>query len=159
MLRLASICCAVLLIACAKSQDQSRSSADSTAQVAPAPAPAVLSLADVAGTWDVRVTPENSDSAVVGYTLTARADTSGWTMKVANRPDLIPAHVTAVQGDSIVIRMGPYKSAVRAGVLVITDDVMRLQNGKLVGRKAAHYNTGGPDSVRAFRIEGSHSAH
>jgi hypothetical protein len=154
------ICCVVFLIACAKSQDRSKSSADSTAQAAaaqvtPAPSSTALSLADVAGTWNVRVTPENSDRAVVGYTLTAKPDTTGWAMKVANRSDVIPAHVTAVQGDSILIRMGPYKSAVRAGVLVVTDDVMRLQNGKLVGRKVAHYNTGGPDSVRAFRLEGS----
>jgi hypothetical protein len=157
MRRLAWMCCAVLLIGCTKSQDNTKTAADSAAAApAPAPAaPAALSLTDVAGTWNVKSMPENKDSVVVTYVLTAKPDTSGWTIQFANRKDLVPVHVVGVQGDSVVVHAGPYKSALRAGITVEIDGVSRLENGKLVGRTVAHYKTTGPDTVRVFRTEGT----
>ena len=39
-----------------------------------------VSLADVAGKWTVRATPESGDTTTTTYVLTATADTSGWTV-------------------------------------------------------------------------------
>ena len=144
--------CTAILVGCAKSEDQPARDTTAAAPATPAP-PATLSLADVAGTWNVRATTEAGDS-VVGYQLTATADTAGWTFLFPGRKP-IPMRVVLVDGDSIVTEAGPFESALRKGVQVRTRNVTRLQDGKLVGTTEARYVTTGPDSLLHLRSEGS----
>jgi hypothetical protein len=148
MPRFALCCCAAVLAGCAKPED--RPARDTTAVASATPAP--LSLGDVAGKWNVRATGAAGDS-VVGYQLTATADTSGWTITFPNRKP-IPVRVVAVDGDSVVTEAGPYESALRKGVQVRTRNVNRLQDGTLVGTTEARYATTGADSVLRLRSEG-----
>jgi hypothetical protein len=148
-------CCAAALIGCRKSENRAAAdtaAATETAAAAPA-APAGISLADVAGKWNMRTTNEAGDSTLVTYVLNATADPAGWTINFKNRPP-VPVRVT-VSGDSIITDAGPYESVLRKGVQVTTHGVSRLQGGKLVGITVAHYATSGPDSVRRVRTEGT----
>ncbi|NOT07600.1 MAG: hypothetical protein HOP28_05255 [Gemmatimonadales bacterium] len=120
---------------------------------APAPpAPAPINLADVSGEWTVRAMAEGTDSTLVTYTLTATADTTGWTITLPNRPPM-PMQIAA-SGDSVVGTVAPYESVLRKGVTVSTHSVLRLLDGKLVGTTVARYSTTGADSVANLRTEG-----
>jgi hypothetical protein len=154
MRRFACVCCAVLVLAnCAGSDEQPEVAADSL-PLTPAPAATAISLADVAGKWNIEVMPENSDSVVLRYVLNASADTAAWSSQFPDRPDPVKVHVVAVAGDSIVTHAGPYPSALRKGVTVTTDGVFRLEGGTMVGRNVAHYS-GGPDTVLVLRSRGT----
>lgn len=117
-------------------------------------APAPIALADVAGKWAVRVTPEGGDSAVLNFEMIATGDTSGWMFNFPKRKP-VPVRVLAVDGDSIVTQAGPFESMLRKGVQVTSTTVNRLQDGKLVGMTTARYATKGPDSVAQLRFEGT----
>jgi hypothetical protein len=151
MRRFALVCCAAVLAGCAESGDQPATEMDTTAMGAMS---ATISLADVAGTWNVRVMPENSDSTLTTYQLMATATTDGWMNHFPNR-EPIPVRVVAVEGDSIVTESGPYESVLRPGVMVWVRTVTRLQNGMLVGTAVAHYTTTAADSVVTVRTEGT----
>ena len=116
-------------------------------------APATISLADVAGTWNVRSTVEGNESTVVTYDMVATADSSGWSIKFPKRDEQIPVRIIAVEGDSIVSESGPFESVLRKGVQVNTRVVSRLQDGKLVGTTVARYKVTGPDTVARLRWE------
>lgn len=135
---------ALLLVGCGTSADKP---ADTAVGEAPAmeEAPATVSLADVAGTWNVRSKVEGSDRELT-YDMVATADRSGWSIKFPDR-DPIPVRVVAVEGDSIVTEAGPFESALRKGVQVSSRVVARLEGGKLVGRTTARYDVTGPDTV------------
>ena len=122
---------------------------------APAPAPAGLSMADVAGDWTVEVMPENADTTVLTFQLTATAD-GNWMMMFPGRTDHITMQATA-SGDSIISQAGPYPSALRDGVNVTTTGVMRLENGMLVGRTTARYQGATADSVVVLRTRATRS--
>ena len=143
---------ALVLVGCGKPADKP---ADATVGEAPAmeEAPAALSLADVAGTWNVKSKVEGSDTEL-SYDIVATADKSGWTLNFPNR-DPIPLRVVAVEGDSVVYQAGPFESALRKGVQVNTDVVARLKDGKLVGTTTAHYDVKGADSVATLTFEGT----
>jgi hypothetical protein len=126
--------------------------APDSAAMAPAP-PAGISLADVAGSWNVRVMPTDRDTVVATYVLSAVDST--WTITFPGR-DPIPMHIVAVDGDSIVTHAGPFQSAVRSGnVMTEANSVVRLQNGMLIGSVVAHYKVTTPDSVATYRTEGT----
>jgi hypothetical protein len=114
-----------------------------------------LALADVAGRWKVRVMPETGDSTLLTYELTATGDTTGWSIKFPDRTEPVPVRVVSVSGDSVMIQSGPYPSALRKGVKVTTNGVLRVQDGKLIGRTIAHYSVKTADSVRVLRMEGT----
>jgi len=86
-----------------------------TAAGAQKPAPAQGS--NVAGTWDGKTMIGPKDSVIATYTLTATADTSGWTLKFPGR-DPYAARVVAMGGDSVVTEVGPYPSILRPDVTV-----------------------------------------
>lgn len=153
--RFAICCCAVVLAACTKAKEEPAMDAMADAPAADAAAaPATMSLADVAGKWNVRTMTESGDSTLVTYEMVASADSSGWTLNFPKRKP-IPVRVVAVDGDSIVTEAGPFESVLRKGVQVTTRTVNRLQDGKLVGATVARYVGGGPDSVRNLRFEGT----
>jgi len=151
MRALSLLCIAAVLAACAGADD---SATDTTA--APAAAtPAPLSLADVAGVWDVKGTNMAGDSTIITYTVNATADSTGWTLTFPGRQP-IPLRVVAVSGDSAVVEAGPFESALRRGVQVRTSSVMRLQDGKLIGHNTSRYvNVRTADSVVTMRSEGT----
>ncbi len=117
-------------------------------------APAPIALADVAGKWAVRVTPESGDTTVLNFEMVATGDTSGWMFNFPKRKP-VPVRVLAVEGDSIVTEAGPFESMLRKGVQVTTRTVNRLQDGKLMGATTARYAASGPDSVVQLRFEGT----
>jgi hypothetical protein len=149
-----SCCITVLLIGCGKPADKPE---DTTVGEAPAmeqESPAGISLADMAGTWNVRGTLEGSDK-VITYDLVATGDQSGWTLTFPGR-EPIPVRVVAVEGDSMVWEAGPFESAIRKGVQVKNSRVVaRLQDGRLVGTTTATYEGQGADSVAHLTLEGT----
>ena len=153
MSRFALFACAALVVACAK-KDNAAASDSSAAAAAAAPAAPTISVADVAGTWSVRVLPETGDSALTTFDLMATADTTSWMMHMPNGTT-VPVRIISVSGDSIVTQTGPYDSILRKGVKVTTDAVQRLQDGKLVGTYVAHYTVTTADSVVRGRLEGT----
>ncbi len=156
MFRLSICCCIASALACAKSADEATMDTAVGEMTMPEPVapPATIALGDVAGKWQFRATPESgSDTSVTQYVLNATGDTSGWTITFPNRPS-VPMRVK-VDGDSIIASAGPYQSVRRKSVQVTTDNVLRLQNGRLVGMTVAHYTTRGPDSVLRLRTEGT----
>jgi hypothetical protein len=128
--------------------------ADTTMTPATPAAAAPISLADVAGRWNVEAKGETSDSVLVRYVMTATADTTGWTITFPDRPP-VPVRIVAVEGDSIRISAGPYQSVLRRGVSVTTAGALRLRDGRLVGLTVATYSGGGPDSLLRVRVEGT----
>jgi hypothetical protein len=114
----------------------------------------MISLADVAGMWDLKVMQEMGDSVLITSTLTATADTTGWSLEFPNMAP-VGLHVMPAMGDSIVVHAGPYSSALRSGVMVTTEMVTRLLDGRIVGTFVARYTTTTPDSVLRGRIEGT----
>jgi hypothetical protein len=118
-----------------------------------APAPAPIALKDVAGTYAVTGKNEAGDTTLVTYDLTATGDTTGWTLTFPKRKP-IAMRVVSVAGDSIVLEAGPYDSQIQKGMKVRTHADYRLQDGKLIGRTVARYDTKGPDSLRIVVSEG-----
>ena len=139
---------AALLVGCAKAENPG---AADTMAATETPA-AAISLASVAGLWDVQTMTETSDSIVTTYILDA-TDSAAWTFKFPNR-DPIPMRAT-VSGDSVMTESGPFESVLRKGVQVRNAGVFRLQDGKMVGMTVARYETTGPDSVLRLRVVGT----
>jgi hypothetical protein len=111
-----------------------------------------ISLADIAGTWNVRYVPESGDTtAVTNSRIEVTPD--GWTLLLADR-DPVEGVVT-VSGDSILVVEGPYESIRRDGTMVATHSVYRLEGDRLVGTVVARYPTGDADSVLVLRSEGT----
>jgi len=159
ILHVAIACSTSLLLAsCAKSDQATKdSAAAATATPAPAAAPRPappLSLADFAGKWQVRAVPESGkDTSTTSYVLTATADTTGWVITFPSGLK-VPIHVM-VSGDSVISKTGTFASQRRKGVKVMTENSLKLQNGKLVGTTIAHYSKAGPDSVLRLHTEGT----
>ena len=143
----------LLVAACAKSEAPPT---DTTAAMAPAPAPAPapLSLADVAGKWQMSNVPmSGADTSPTNFVLTATADTTGWSLEFPSGVK-VPLQVT-VDGDSIITKSGAFASQRRKSTKVTTESTMRLQDGKIVGVTTAHYDTKGADSVLQLRGSGT----
>jgi hypothetical protein len=107
---------------------------------------AAVSLADFAGTWAVRATDELGENVLVEYEMTATDGTEGWTLTFPDR-EPIPAQIVEAAGDSVVIHVGPYASALRENVNVTTVSVARIVEGRMMGYFVATYDTEGPDNV------------
>jgi hypothetical protein len=150
----------VLLVAgCAKSEPAKDTTAAMAADTAApiAAAPAALSLADVAGKWQMRATPESGkDTSATDYVLTATADTTGWTMAFPKSGVTAKLHVS-VAGDSVMLKSDAFPSQRRKGAKVMTETTLRLGDGKLAGPTIAHYANVGADSVTRMRSEGTKS--
>jgi hypothetical protein len=155
-------CGVILLVACAKSEKPADTTSTAVVPAATSTpstsagtvAPAPIALADVAGTWNVRATPQGgTDTTVTQYVLTATGTPDGWKIKYANGL-VVPVKVT-VAGDSIIMDAGPYKSVRRKGVQVTTHGALRKEGDKLVGTTIAHYNVKTADSVLTLHSEGT----
>ena len=144
--------CIAVLIGCAKvDQDAATDSAGGATET---PAAATISLADVAGKWDVTAKPESgTDTTSTKYTLNAMAGTDGWTIVFPNRPQPVAVRVVAVEGDSIVTEAGPFESVRRRGVQVTTRNVLRKDGDRLTGSTRARYQSTGADTVLTLRTD------
>lgn len=113
---------------------------------------ATISIADVAGTWNMRSVPETGDTtAVVEFQIQAAAD--GWTLLLPDRGPIVATGMAS--GDSIVTDAGPYESVRRPGLMNTVHVVYRLEGDRLVGHGVVHYQTSEPDSVLSIHIEGT----
>jgi hypothetical protein len=154
MRRFALLSAGVLFVACAKSETPATDTGMAMAPApAPAPVPAPVSMSSIAGKYKVTGKNEAGDSTLLTYDLDA-TDSTKWTIKFTDRTEPVAQRLVSVSGDSIVLEAGPYKSALRKGVMVTTRTVYHVQDGKLMGRTVAHYNTKGPDTVRVVISEG-----
>ena len=140
---------AVVLAGCSKTD--SPPAADSVTAV-PA-APAAASLASFAGTWDVNVMPDGSDSVVTTHVLNV-TDTAAWRLEFSDRRGAA-VRVTGMNGDTVLAEAGPFESGVRRGMQVRTTNSYWLQDGKIMGRTTARYETTGADTLRMFRSVGT----
>ena len=138
----------LLIVECASEPAEEATEELPADTVAAAP---TISLADVAGTWDLRAVPVSGDTTATVSQAIVTAD--GWTMMLPDR-DPIEGIVTT-SGDSIMVDAGPFESVRRDGVMVTTHAVYRLEGDRLVGMTYAHYETSGADSVLALAIEGT----
>lgn len=141
------ILAAVVAAACARGEEEIV--ADSPAAAA---MPAPLSFTDFAGRWSVQLTGEMSDSVLATYELNATADGSSWTLTPTGR-EPIPVRA-AVEGDSLMLDAGPYKSTTPTPVDVTTNGVGRLEGGMLVGTFVSQYAMAAGDSVVRGRLRG-----
>lgn len=117
------------------------------------PAGGTLSLADIAGQWNVRANPESGDTTTTKLLLTVTTDAGCSILYPPNR-DPIPGRLVALAGDSLVLEWGPYLSARRAGLKALSRDTYRLVDGRLVGYSLSHYLTA-PDTVIRLRLVGT----
>jgi hypothetical protein len=88
--------------------------------------------------------------------MVATDGTDGWTVTFPDR-EPIPAHIVEAAGDSVVIHLGPYASALRDDVMVTTMTVARIVDGRMVGYFTANYDMEGPDNVLQGIQEGERS--
>ncbi|HYN82565.1 MAG TPA: hypothetical protein VES88_13810 [Gemmatimonadaceae bacterium] len=149
------LCCAILLVGCAKT-DTAADSATATDTATPAATvePAPISLDQIAGKWNVRVlSAETGDSTLTSYVLDAKADTAGWLFTFPTGAP-IPMHVMSMAGDSLVTQAGPFDSRLQKGVKVHTVVTWRLRDGKLVGAVVSHYDTK-PPTTRNLIADGT----
>jgi hypothetical protein len=142
------ILAAVTAVGCARGEEEIVADSPAAA-VLPAP----LSFADFAGRWSVQMMGETTDSVLATYELNATADGSSWTLTPTGR-EPIPVRA-AVEGDSLMIDAGPYKSATPANVDVTTHGVSRLEGGALVGTFVSQYAMAAGDSVVRGRLRGT----
>lgn len=153
--------CTIVVLGCAKKETPpAGAAADSAAGPAAAPAaepamaaPANITAAAVAGKWNVRVARIGSDSALLTMVFNATGDPATWTFNFPGKPP-VPVSVK-MDGDSIMAAAGPYTSALRKGVKVTTNGVMRLLDDKLVGTTTAHYQVSTADSVLTLSFLGT----
>ena len=146
----ATLFAVLLLAACAKAD--APPAADTMAGIDAQPS--AISLADVAGRWNVSVMGEQSDSILTTYVLDAKADTAGWTFTFPNR-EPIPMQVTGVAGDSVMTAAGPFQSSLRSGSMVSITAAMSMRGDTISGITIARYPTTAADSVVRLRTIGT----
>ena len=134
----------VLLCACTAKETKT---ADTSA-----PPPAALSPY-IAGVWDVQLKPEGKDSVVTTFVLNT-TDSAEWLFQFPNgKPN--PMHITSLKGDTVMAETEWFDSSVRPGLKAKTNSSLSVNDdGKLVGKIVAHYQTTGPDTLRVFNAEG-----
>ncbi len=151
---LALSCCLVGLVACVTSERDEAATDSAAGATETAAMPSTLSLADLAGRWNVTAKPESgTDTAATRYVLNATSDSTGWTITFPNRPQPVPVRIVAIQGDSIVTEAGPFQSVRRQSVQVTTRNVLRREGDRLVGSTRARYASTGSDTVLVLRTE------
>ncbi len=115
-------------------------------------APAALTVADFAGSWETMATLEGAPDPVPS-TLSGSADGSDWTMMLEGRD---PIGVTAsMSGDSLILVTESYESVLRDDVTVSVRTAGVMQDGRLVGKMVATYQTPDGEEVVSGTIEGT----
>ncbi|HSA56576.1 MAG TPA: hypothetical protein VLE53_12785 [Gemmatimonadaceae bacterium] len=110
----------------------------------PPPPPAGPTLADFAGTWQVKSVLEGTPDTVQS-TMTGGAYSDAWTMSLEGRPN-IPLTVSVV-GDSLIGQSAEYESVLRQGVMVSVRTASVVSGGMLTGNLVATYKTQSGEQV------------
>lgn len=147
MKRLIPVFAALLLLGCAEEATE-----EATDEAVDTTAVEGLSLADLAGTWNMRTTSTDpADTFVNEYQIVI--DEASWTM---NFPDRDPVSATAVvDGDNIITDSEPFESVRMPGTMVTTHTVFHMEGDRLVGDVTATWQTAAGDSVAQLRTEGT----
>ena len=137
---------AALLVACGPKDDADDVVIDSTPVTPPA-----LTAADVAGTWNYEVRTMASDSVITtGQTIVAP---DGMSVTQTATGGATASGAMVLSGDTFTTTVGPYPSALRAGVMVTTTGNYRLVGGQIVGDVTARYEgVTTSDSVVQLRV-------
>ena len=147
MKRLIPLFAALLLLGCAQeaTEEDTDEAADTTAVEG-------ISLATLAGTWNMRTTSTDpSDTFVNEYQVVI--DEADWTLYFPDR-DPVPA-TAVVEGDNIITDAGPFESVRIPGTMVTTHTVFRMEGDRLVGDVTATWQMAAGDSVAQLRTEGT----
>lgn len=147
-MRTLALACGLAVLAGCTPADKADTPADSAA------APAALTLADVAGTWNMESRITGGDTTVVRSTLVVTAEPPGATLTLEGRPPVAARSIVA-DGDSVVYETESYESVLRPGVQVWIRSVNRMVDGRMLGVITAHYTTTGADSVVELRSRGT----
>jgi hypothetical protein len=148
MKRFLPLFAALLLRGCAEATEEaSDEAADTTAVEVEG-----ISLADLAGTWNMRTTSTDpADTFVNEYRIVI--DEATWTMLF---PERDPVSVTAVvDGDNVITDSEPFESVRHPGTTVTTHTVFHMEGDRLVGDVTATWQTAAGDSVGQLRTEGT----
>lgn len=148
MKKLFMLLTALAVVGCARGEEDIV--ADSPAAAA---LPAPLTFADFAGRWSIQLLGDMNDTVLTSFEMNATADGASWTLTPEGR-EPIPVRA-AIEGDSLRIDAGPYKTAKPANVDVTTYGVSRLEGGMLVGTFVSQYALAGGDSVVRGRLRGT----
>ena len=148
MQRLIPVFAALLLLGCAEeaTEESTEEAADTTAAVEG------ISLADLAGTWNMRTTSTDpADTLVNEYQIVV--DDASWTMLFPGRD---PVSATAVvDGDNVVTDSDPFESVRNPGTMVTTHTVFHMEGDRLVGDVTATWQNAAGDSVGQLQTEGT----
>lgn len=137
----------LVLLACAQEAEEATDeAADTTAMEAG------LSIADLAGTWNMATTNTDPADTVVNRYQIVIDEAGTWTL---NFPDRDPVTATAVVEGDHINTVATFESVRRPGVMVTTNTVFRLEGGQLVGDVTAHWQTSEADSVGQLRTVGT----
>lgn len=135
---------AALVVACGAQEDTDDMAMDSTPVT-----PALLTAADLAGTWNYEVRPMDSDSVITTGSSTFDGATVTQTA-TGGEPATGSVNIT---GDVITTTVGPYPSALRPGMMVTTTGDYRLSGGQITGTVTARYaGVMTADSVTQLRV-------
>lgn len=147
MKRLMPLFVAVLFLECAQetTEEATDESADTTAVEG-------ISLADLAGTWNMSTTSTDpADTLVNQYQIVV--DDDSWTL---NFPDRDPVSTTVViDGDNVITDSEPFESVRHPGRMVTTHTVFHMEGERLVGDVTATWETAAGDSLGQLRTEGT----
>ena len=147
MKRLVPLFAALLLLGCAQEATE-----EATDEAADTTAVEGISLADLAGTWNMQTTSTDpADTLVNVYQIVI--DEGSWTMIF---PDREPVSATAVvDGDNIITDSEPFESVRHPGTMVTTHGVFHMEGDRLVGDVTATWQMAAGDSVGQLRTEGT----
>ena len=135
------------LIACAGAETPP---ADSAAMAA---APAMLTDADIAGTWTGTATPEGSDSVIANWTQICGAGTCRFTM-TENLKDTIPS-TYVLAADSVTGTSSPYPDPSAGGAMIFDVWVARIAGNQITGTGVAKLSEKPDSVVQRFRFTGT----
>ena len=147
MQRLIPLFAVLLLLGCAQETTE-----EATDEAADTTAVEGISLAELAGTWNMATTSTDpADTLANQYQIVI--DEASWTMHF---PDRDPVSATAVvDGDNIITDSEPFESVRMPGTMVTTHTVFHLEGDRLVGDVTATWQTAAGDSVGQLRTEGT----
>ena len=140
----AALLVAALLVACGPKEGADDAAMDTTST-----ASALLTAADLAGTWNYEVRPMDSDSVIT----TGQSVFDGATVTQTATGGQPATGSVSISGDQVSTSVGPYSSALRPGVMVTTTGEYRMDAGRLVGNVTARYEgVTTADSVLQLRV-------
>ena len=110
---------------------------------------ALLTAADLDGTWNYQVRPMDSDSVIT----TGSTTFDGATVTQTATGGEPATGSVSISGAVITTTVGPYPSALRPGVMVTTTGDYRMSGGQLTGTVTARYaGVTTADSVTQLRV-------